>query len=120
MWFATGSCVRCPLKPAPLTRSGLQRRVRAMGHVVAVFGGTGFLGRRVVHRLRNKGFSVRIASRHLSSSRDDDPHVKLIGADIRDRRSVETAVAGAFGVVNAVSLYVERGTDTFQALHVAA
>src|SRR5215813_4197215 len=91
-----------------------------MGHVVTVFGGTGFLGRRVVHRLRNKGFSVRIASRHLSSSRDDDPHVKLIGADVRDRRSVETAVAGAFGVVNAVSLYVERGTDTFQALHVAA
>jgi uncharacterized protein YbjT (DUF2867 family) len=91
-----------------------------MGHVVTVFGGTGFLGRRVVHRLRDKGFSVRIASRHLSSSREDDPRVKLIGADIRDRRSVETAVAGAFGVVNAVSLYVERGTDTFQALHVAA
>ena len=91
-----------------------------MGDVVTVFGGTGFLGRRVVRHLRDKGFSVRIASRHPSSSRDDDPHVRLIGADIRERRSVETAVVGAFGVVNAVSLYVERGTDTFQALHVAA
>jgi uncharacterized protein YbjT (DUF2867 family) len=91
-----------------------------MGHVVTVFGGTGFLGRRVVRHLRDKGYSVRVASRHPSSSRNDDPRVKHIGADIRERRSVETAVAGAFGVVNAVSLYVERGTDTFQALHVAA
>ena len=91
-----------------------------MGHVVTVIGGTGFLGRRVVRHLRDKGFSVRIASRHPSAYRDDDPHVKFIGADIRERGSVETAVAGAFGVVNAVSLYVERGTDTFQALHVAA
>jgi NADH dehydrogenase len=91
-----------------------------MDRVVTVFGGTGFLGRRVVHRLRDKGFSVRIASRHPSLSRDNDPRVKPIGADIRERRSVETAVAGAFGVVNAVSLYVERGTDTFQALHVSA
>jgi uncharacterized protein YbjT (DUF2867 family) len=91
-----------------------------MGHVVTVFGGTGFLGRRVVRHLRDKGYSVRVASRHPSSLRNDDPRVKPIGADIRERRSVETAVAGAFGVVNAVSLYVERGTDTFQALHVAA
>jgi nucleoside-diphosphate-sugar epimerase len=32
--------------------------------VVTVFGGTGFLGRRVVRHLRNGEFSVRIASRH--------------------------------------------------------
>ena len=31
---------------------------------VAVFGGTGFLGRRVVRHLRKCGFSVRIATRH--------------------------------------------------------
>jgi nucleoside-diphosphate-sugar epimerase len=31
---------------------------------VTVFGGTGFLGRRVVLRLRAHGFFVRIASRH--------------------------------------------------------
>ena len=32
--------------------------------VVTVFGGTGFLGRRVVRHLRERDFSVRIASRH--------------------------------------------------------
>jgi nucleoside-diphosphate-sugar epimerase len=31
---------------------------------VTVFGGTGFLGRRVARHLRTHGFSVRIASRH--------------------------------------------------------
>src|SRR5262249_59589515 len=91
-----------------------------MDLIVTVFGGTGFLGRRVVRHLRDKGFSLRVASRHPGPSRADDPHIKLIGADIRERRSVESAVAGAFGVVNAVSLYIERGTDTFHALHVAA
>jgi uncharacterized protein YbjT (DUF2867 family) len=37
--------------------------------VVTVFGGTGFLGRRVVRHLRKHEFSVRIASRHPERSR---------------------------------------------------
>ena len=32
-----------------------------------VFGGTGFLGRRIVRHLRDAGFAVRIASRHPDS-----------------------------------------------------
>jgi uncharacterized protein YbjT (DUF2867 family) len=91
-----------------------------VGQVVTMFGGTGFLGRRVVRHLRDKEFSVRVASRHPRSSSGNDPEVQPVPADIRERPSVATAVQGAFGVVNAVSLYVERGTDTFQAVHVAA
>jgi NADH dehydrogenase len=41
-------------------------------------------------------------------------------ADIHDERSVADAVAGAFGVVNAVSLYVEHGQETFHSVHVEA
>ena len=91
-----------------------------MGQVVTVFGGTGFLGRRVVRHLRDKGFSVRVTSRHPRASNGRDPEIRPTAADIRERQSIATAVEGAFGVVNAVSLYVERGTDTFQAVHVAA
>jgi NADH dehydrogenase len=91
-----------------------------VGEVVTVFGGTGFLGRRIVRHLRAKGFSVRIASRHPSSSGGDDPEVRAIAADIREAHSIASALGGALGVVNAVSLYVERGTDTFHAVHVAA
>jgi uncharacterized protein YbjT (DUF2867 family) len=37
--------------------------------VVCVFGGTGFLGRRIVAHLRDQGSPVRIASRHPVRSR---------------------------------------------------
>ena len=37
-----------------------------------------------------------------------------------DEAAVAAAVAGAYGVVNAVSLYLERGTETFHALNVKA
>jgi uncharacterized protein YbjT (DUF2867 family) len=83
-----------------------------------VFGGTGFVGRRVVHRLRESGTIVRIASRHSGRAADDG--VEQIVADAHDERSVATAVAGADGVVNAISLYVEHGSDTFHSVHVEA
>ena len=91
-----------------------------MVQVVTVFGGTGFLGRRIVRHVRDKGFSVRIASRRPKRSSGNNPELRSIAADIRERQSIATAVEGAFGVVNAVSLYVERGTETFHAAHVVA
>ena len=91
-----------------------------MAQTVTVFGGTGFLGRRIVRHLHDKGFSVRIASRRPNPSSGDDPQLRSIAADIYERSSVARAVAGAFGVVNAVNLYVERGTETFDAMHVRA
>ena len=88
------------------------------GRIVTVFGGAGFLGRRVVRHLGSQGLSARIASRHPGRARGSG--LQSIRADIEDDDAVEAAVAGAYGVVNAVSLYVERGTKTFQALHVRA
>ena len=89
---------------------------------VAVFGGTGFLGRRVVRRLRRCGLSVRIASRHRDRADGlfalDDPQLQSVEVDLHDEQSVAYALAGAYGVVNAVSLYVEHGTETFHSLHV--
>lgn len=91
-------------------------------HTVIVFGGTGFLGRRVVRHLRRRGFYVRIASRHPDRANGlfvlDDPHIRSVEANIHDERSVAVALAGAYGVVNAVSLYVEHGRETFHSVHV--
>ena len=83
---------------------------------VTVFGGTGFVGRRVVRYLCESGATVRVASRHPGPGGVDG--VKQIAADAHDERSVEAAVAGADGVVNAISLYVEHGSDTFHSVHV--
>jgi uncharacterized protein YbjT (DUF2867 family) len=85
---------------------------------VTVFGGTGFVGRRVARHLSDSTATVRIASRHPARAEGDN--VEQIVADAHDERSVEAAVAGADGVVNAISLYVEHGGDTFHSVHVEA
>jgi uncharacterized protein YbjT (DUF2867 family) len=85
---------------------------------VTVFGGTGFVGRRVARDLRASGATTRIASRHPSRAEGDS--LEQIAANAHDERSVEAAVVGADGVVNAISLYVEHGRDTFHSVHVEA
>jgi NADH dehydrogenase len=96
--------------------------VATNGRTVTVFGGTGFLGRRIVRQLRYRGFPVRIASRHpdLGHSQfdPDDLQIQSVEANIHDEQSVADALAGAYGVVNAVSLYVEHGQQTFHSVHV--
>jgi len=94
----------------------------ASDRVVTVFGGTGFLGRRIVRHLRLHGFCVPVASRHPDLGHAllplDDPQLRSIKADVHDERSVAEALAGAYGAVNAVSLYVEHGRETFHSVHV--
>jgi uncharacterized protein YbjT (DUF2867 family) len=94
----------------------------ANDRTVTVFGGTGFLGRRIVRHLRPRGFPVRVASRHPDQGHRlfgrDDAQLQSVGANIHDERSVADALAGAYGVVNAVSLYVEHGQETFHSVHV--
>ena len=89
---------------------------------VTVFGGTGFLGRCIVRYLRLHGFCVRVASRHPDRGQaffgPDNPQLQSIKADVRDARSVADAVADTYGAVNAVSLYLERGQETFHSVHV--
>ena len=96
----------------------------ASDRVVTVFGGTGFVGRRIVRHLRLHGFHVRVASRHPdrghAQRRPDDQQLQSIKADVHDARSVVDALADAYGVVNAVSLYVEQGRETFHSVHVEA
>lgn len=91
---------------------------RVASRTVAVFGGTGFLGRRVVGRLLGHGFAVRVATRH--PPQDARQGLTAVKADVNDDRSVAAAVEGCYGVVNAVSLYVESGGQTFHSVHVEA
>ena len=90
---------------------------------VVVFGGAGFLGRRLVRRLATEGITVRVAVRHPDPARIElrsmgFDRVTVVPADVRDQASVAAAIAGANAVVNMVSAYVEKGGVTFEAVHV--
>jgi len=90
---------------------------------VVVFGGGGFLGRRLVNRLTAEGMTVRVGVRHPDPARIElraigFDLVTVVPADVRDQASVAAAIAGADAVVNAVSAYVEKGGVTFEAVHV--
>ena len=91
---------------------------------VTVFGGTGFLGRRVVGHLLDRDFTARIAARHAKPSdtiiKNTDGKLEVTWADIHNEKSITSAVADAFAIVNAVSLYVEQGPNTFTSVHVEA
>jgi NADH dehydrogenase len=89
---------------------------------VSVFGGTGFLGQRLVRRLASEGAAVRVAVRHPDEARSvlrapGLERVTVFCADVRDQAAVASAVVGADAVVNAVSAYVETGGVTFEAVH---
>ena len=79
---------------------------------VTVFGGTGFLGRRIVRRLYDAGLVARVACRHPdavpSLFSGDVSGLEAVHADVNDDGSVTRALADAWAGVNTVSLYVER------------
>lgn len=93
---------------------------------VAVFGGTGFLGSRIVRALAAGGHDVRVVTRRpqsatarqVATTGTGSGAVRLVEADILEEPSVAAAVAGTDAVVNAVGHYVEAGSASFEAVHV--
>ena len=89
---------------------------------VAVFGGTGFLGHNIVAHLRTKGLAVRVVTRDPGRAErmfgEPRPDLSYQAGDLLDETSTAAAIAGAYMVVNAASLYAERDGITFEAVHV--
>lgn len=84
-----------------------------------VFGGTGYLGRRIVLRLLAQGHRVRIAARRPVRHSDlyQSDRAEPVVTDIADPDTLPAAVAGADGVANATSLYLETATQSFRSFH---
>jgi uncharacterized protein YbjT (DUF2867 family) len=93
----------------------------AKGSLVTVFGGSGFLGRHIVHALARRGYRVRVAVRRPNDAMFLRPagvvgQVEPVQANIRDDASVRAALAGADAVVNLVGIMHESGRQTFDAV----
>jgi uncharacterized protein YbjT (DUF2867 family) len=100
---------------APAGRDMADRRI-------TVFGGSGFLGRRIVERLAAMGAEVRVAVRHPERAASltrfgRAGQITAVHADVWDEATVAPALAGADAVVNTVGHYVERGDASFEAIH---
>jgi len=87
-----------------------------------IFGGSGFLGRYVVHELARSGIAIRVASRHpdralFLKTAGNVGQITPVATNVRDDASVASALAGADLVVNLVGILNEGGRQTFDAIH---
>ena len=93
------------------------------GRLVTVFGGSGFVGRNVVRALAVRGYRVRVAVRRPDLANYVRPlgmvgQIHAIQANVRYPESVAAAVTGSVAVVNLVGVLLQKGKQTFEAVHV--
>lgn len=94
-----------------------------MSHdTIAIFGGTGFLGRYVVKRLADEGFRLRVFSRKPQLAHHLKPlgtvgQITLEYADITKPETYESKLKGIYGVVNLVGILYESGRQRFASVH---
>ena len=90
-----------------------------MSRLVTVFGGSGFLDRRIVERLVVAGNDVRVAVRHPERATlpRELGRIEIVPADVSVEPAVAQAVEGSAWVVNTVGHYVEKRGATFDRIH---
>jgi NADH dehydrogenase len=89
--------------------------------LVAVFGGSGFLGRHVVRALAKRGYRVRVAVRRPELAGYLQPmgrvgQIHAVQANLRYPDSITAAVRDADVVINLVGILFERGRQRFDAV----
>jgi len=88
--------------------------------IIAVTGATGFVGRHLVDTLRRRGHAVRALVREPArASWLAAGGVELLPGDVRDPPSLRRFAEGADAAIHLVGIIVERGRQTFAAVHVA-
>ncbi len=90
-----------------------------MGQRVCIIGGSGFVGRAIVHEAIQHGHQVTVACRHPERARDLAVEgAQLMRADVVDGRGLDEVVADADTVIYLVGLLFEKGRYSFEAAHV--
>lgn len=86
---------------------------------ICMLGGTGFVGRYLAARLANRGYSLRVLTRHPQRHREIEvlPGAKLIGADVHNSKALAEQFAGCDAVINLVGVLHEYPNQSFRAVH---
>ena len=77
---------------------------------VCVLGGTGFVGRHVVHRLHKHGYKVRVVTRDLARNQDMRvmPGVEVVEGNPLRKADLDRHFADADAVINLVGILAEK------------
>lgn len=97
---------------------------REEGRLIAVVGGSGFVGRHTVRALARRGFRVRAVVRRPDLAGHLQPmgsvgQIHAVQGNVRYPDSIARALEGADGVVNLVGILAKSGAQTFEAVHAA-
>ena len=85
---------------------------------VLVTGASGFVGRHVVRALLAEGFSVRVLVRRPGRMSAADGRVAEAVGSVTEGVALTPAAAGCAAVVHLVGIIAERGTQTYERVHV--
>lgn len=87
---------------------------------VCVIGGSGFLGRHIVHRLAAQDIFVRVPTRRRERHKGLIllPSVDVVNADVHDPEVLKRLIAPVDAVFNLVGVLHESGRETFERNHV--
>ncbi len=88
---------------------------------ITILGGTGFVGRHLIHQLANGKTRIRVITRHRERHRNllTVPHLSLVEADIHDEAVLHDLFKTSDVVINLVGILNQgNGGNTFQRLHV--
>jgi NADH dehydrogenase len=87
--------------------------------LIAVTGGTGFVGRHVVRGLLRRGHRVRVLVRERAPTPVPPPNaVEPVRGTLGDAAALRALAHGADAVIQLVGIIAERGAQTFEAVHV--
>jgi NADH dehydrogenase len=92
--------------------------------LITIFGGSGFLGRHVVRALAKRQYRIRVAVRRPDLCGHLQPlgrvgQIHAVQANVRNRASVASAVAGSDAVINLVGILFESGRQRFDSVQAA-
>jgi uncharacterized protein YbjT (DUF2867 family) len=80
--------------------------------MILITGGTGFIGPKIVHKLRAEGREVRCLVRDRAKARQlESWGCELVEGDVTDRSSLASAVAGCDTVIHLVAIISGRPRD---------
>ncbi|MCO6413506.1 MAG: complex I NDUFA9 subunit family protein [Thiogranum sp.] len=87
---------------------------------ICVFGGTGFIGSHLVHRLAGLGHSVTLISRRPERHREFRIAglTKLLQINPADANAMQSLFSGMDCIINLVGILNESGSSRFQTAHV--